>query len=129
MALQNHTARETRTGAGRRRGSGICGRRPSHPGGAFSSSATVRLDRPNAGRGRVVPDCQTAKVSAGAVLCRKEHLESAVDASALGSRDVLFPTGGVEYVAEPVSILTVGHGGDRMGQTSPKFASEVEDKD
>jgi len=104
MAQQNRSARETGTGTGRRRGSGIGRRGRPDPVGAFASSAAGRLDRPDAGRGRVVSGNQTASVFAESILCRTQHLESAVDASALGSRDVLFAAGGVEYVVELVSI-------------------------
>src|ERR1039458_5265004 len=104
MAVQDRTARETGTSAGHRRGSGIFGRRPPHPDAAFASGAAGRLDRTNSRTGRMAPDSQTPSVSSGAVLRRREHLENAVDTFALGSRDVLFPTGGVEYVAEPVLI-------------------------
>jgi len=53
----------------------------------------------------------------------------AADTSAMGSRDVLFAAGGAEYVAEPVRIQTAGHGDDRMGQTSAKFARKMADED
>src|ERR1700693_4665859 len=104
MAVQDRAGRETGTGAGRRRGSGSFGRRKSHPDAAFASGSGGRLDQPDARTRRVALDSHTPSVSSGAVLCRREHLENAVDASALGSRDVLFRTGGIEYIAAPVPI-------------------------
>src|ERR1700677_3465965 len=101
MAVQDRSRRETGIYCGCRRGSGIFERRPPHPGAAFSGGAAGRLDRPDPGIRRMAPNSHSPAVSSGAILFREELLETAVDAAAWGSRDVLFPTGGVERVAEP----------------------------
>ena len=53
----------------------------------------------------------------------------ALDAVALGSRDLPFAAGCAECVAEPVLTEMAGSGDDRMGPTSAKFDPEMEHKD
>src|SRR5580698_10761294 len=52
----------------------------------------------------------------------------ALDAVALGSRDVPFAAGCAECVAEQVLTERAGCGDDRMGSTSAKFDPAMEDK-
>src|SRR5580700_10624106 len=66
------------------------------------------------------------------LVCHECHASSwnlfALDAVALGSRDVPFATGCAECVAEQVLTERAGCGDDRMGSTSAKFDPAMEDK-
>src|ERR1700686_3638549 len=66
-------------------------------------------------------------------ICHERHpfcqKLSALDASALWRRDIVFSAGGTEPAAELVDKQTAGPRGDRMGPTSAKFGPEMEGKD
>jgi hypothetical protein len=124
MAVQNRASPETGSGAGAdvvpssRRGATVASRC------SFRQRRGKPVGRAHARSGRMAPDSQTPSVSSAAVLRRREFLENAVDASALGSRDAL-PTGGVECVPESAPQITRGTLRRSNGRISTEFAPEM----